>query len=184
MTTNFKNKGKEASENIITSDLQLVVFKINDEEFGVNINDVKEIIRWTDLTQIPNAEAHIKGVINLRGSIVVINDLAMKLGLPSKQIDDETRILVIDVDGITVGMIVDSATEVLRLKKEQVRNTPNIISNNIDKNYVEGIGVLNEYRLLTLLNVSKVLGNDNQDHMKNIHQKAQTFLEGNKEKPP
>lgn len=159
MSTNLIGQEKEASEKIITSDLQLVVFKINNEEFGVNINDVKEIIRWTNLTQIPNAEPYIKGVINLRGSIVVINDLAMKLGLPPKQIDDETRILVVDIEGSTVGMIVDSATEVLRLKKEQVRNAPEIISKNMNQNYVDGVGVLNEHRLLTLLNLSKVLGN-------------------------
>ena len=156
MSTNLEPDQKESSENIITSDLQLVIFKINGEEFGVNISDVKEIIRWTNVTNIPNTEPYIKGVINLRGNIVVINDLAMKLGLPSKQLDDETRILVVEVEGNTVGMIVDSANEVLQIKKENVQNAPDIVMKNTNQNFVEGVGVLNENRLLTLLNLSKV----------------------------
>lgn len=136
---------------------QLVIFKIADEEFGVNINEVKEIIRWEEVTRIPNAAAYIKGVINLRGSIIVVNDLAMKLGLPSKEIDDDTRILVVEVGDNTVGMIVDSATEVLRLPEEKIREAPSMITSNINHNYIEGVGLLDEKRLLTLLDLSKVL---------------------------
>jgi purine-binding chemotaxis protein CheW len=138
------------------SEQQLVVFKVANEEFGVNINKVKEIIRWEEVTRIPNSASYIKGVINLRGNIIVVNDLAMKLGLPSKQVDDNTRILVVEVGSSTVGMIVDSATEVLRLEGEKIREAPSIITSNIDRNYIEGVGLLNEKRLLTLLDLSKV----------------------------
>jgi purine-binding chemotaxis protein CheW len=140
------------------NDRQLVIFKIAGEEFGVDINEVKEIIRWTDVTRIPNTEVFIKGVINLRGSIVVVNDLAMKLGLPSKEIDDDTRILVVEVGSNTVGMIVDSATEVLRLDEDRVKDAPSMIKSGIDNNYIDGVGVLSEDRLLTLLDLSKVMG--------------------------
>jgi len=95
---------KDASAS---EDRQLVIFKIAGEEFGVDINEVKEIIRWEEVTRIPNTESYIKGVINLRGSIVVVNDLAMKLGLPSKTVDDDTRILVVEVNGNIIGMVVD-----------------------------------------------------------------------------
>jgi len=138
-------------------DRQLVIFKIAGEEFGVDINEVKEIIRWTDVTRIPNTESYIKGVINLRGSIVVVNDLAMKLGLPSKEIDDDTRILVVEVGSNTVGMIVDSATEVLRLDADKVKDAPSMITSGIDSNYIDGVGVLSEDRLLTLLDLAKVM---------------------------
>jgi len=138
-------------------DRQLVIFKIAGEEFGVDINEVKEIIRWTDVTRIPNTESYIKGVINLRGSIVVVNDLAMKMGLPSKEIDDDTRILVVEVGANTVGMIVDSATEVLRLDAEKVKAAPSMITSNIDSNFIDGVGVLSEDRLLTLLDLAKVM---------------------------
>jgi len=139
------------------ADRQLVIFKIAGEEYGVDINEVKEIIRWEDVTRIPNTESYIKGVINLRGSIVVVNDLAMKLGLPSKEVDDDTRILVVEVDGNTVGMVVDSATEVLRLEGEKVQDAPDMITSGIDQNYIDGVGVLDEKRLLTLLDLSKVM---------------------------
>jgi purine-binding chemotaxis protein CheW len=138
------------------SEQQLVVFKLANEEFGVNINKVKEIIRWEEVTRIPNSASYIKGVINLRGNIIVVNDLAMKLGLPSKQVDDKTRILVVEVGNNTVGMIVDSATEVLRLEGEKIRDAPSLVTSNIDRNYIEGVGLLNEKRLLTLLDLSKV----------------------------
>ena len=143
-----------------SDDRQLVIFKIAGEEFGVDINEVKEIIRWTDVTRIPNTEIFIKGVINLRGSIVVVNDLAMKIGLPSKEIDDVTRILVVEVENNTVGMIVDSATEVLRLEGDKVKAAPSMITSGIDNNFIDGVGVLSEHRLLTLLNLSKILGKD------------------------
>ena len=143
------NRGGEAR--------QLVIFKIAGEEFGVDINEVKEIIRWEEVTRIPNTESYIKGVINLRGSIVVVNDLAMKLGLSSKPVDDDTRILVVEVGGNTVGMVVDCATEVLRLEGKKVQEAPDMITSGIDNNYIQGVGIINEKRLLTLLDLTKVM---------------------------
>jgi purine-binding chemotaxis protein CheW len=135
----------------VFNEQQLVVFELAGEEFGVNINKVKEIIRWEEVTRIPNTPSYIKGVINLRGNIIVVNDLAMKLGLPSKNIDDNTRILVVEVGNNTIGMIVDSATEVLRLEGEKLRDAPSMITSNINQNYIQGVGLLSEKRLLTLL---------------------------------
>lgn len=147
---------------------QLVVFSLAGEEFGVHINKVKEIIRWEEVTRIPNTPSYIKGVINLRGNIIVVNDLAMKLGLQSKAVDDNTRILVVEVGNNTVGMIVDSATEVLRLEGEKIRNAPSVITSNINQNYIQGVGLLSEKRLLTLLDLSKVFD------LKEIEQITQT----------
>lgn len=148
---------KQTARDRALNEQQLVVFKVADEEFGVDINEVKEIIRWEEVTRIPNSPSYIKGVINLRGSIIVVNDLAMKLGMPSKNIDDDTRILVVEVGDSTVGMVVDSATEVLRLPGEKIKEAPSIVTDSIDTNYIEGVGVLDEERLLTLLDLGKVL---------------------------
>jgi len=154
------------------TDRQLVIFKIAGEEFGVDINEVKEIIRWEEVTRIPNTESYIKGVINLRGSIVVVNDLAMKLGLPSKSVDDDTRILVVEVGGSTVGMVVDSATEVLRLEGKKVQDAPEMITSGIDQNYIEGVGVLDEKRLLTLLDLTKVMASNDYEKIRMVQQDA------------
>jgi len=158
---------------------QLVVFKVGNEEFGVDINEVREINRWEEVTRIPNSAAYIKGVINLRGNIIVVTDLAMKLGMPSKDIDDDTRILVVDVgDNQTVGMVVDSATEVLRISGEKIRDAPSMITSNIDSDYIEGVGLLDEKRLLTLLDLAKVL--ESKDYEKIM--KAQKISEQNMKK--
>ena len=158
---------------------QLVVFKVGNEEFGVDINEVREINRWEEVTRIPNSAAYIKGVINLRGNIIVVTDLAMKLGMPSKEIDDDTRILVVDVgDNQTVGMVVDSATEVLRISGEKIRDAPSMITSNIDSDYIEGVGLLDEKRLLTLLDLAKVL--ESKDYEKIM--KAQKISEQNMKK--
>jgi len=163
MPTGIEEKTAEKED---LQEQQLVVFKIAEEEFGVDINEVKEIMRWEDVTRIPNSAAYIKGVINLRGNIIVVNDLAMKLGLPSKEVDDDTRILVVEVKDNTVGMIVDSATEVLRLPGDKIREAPSMVTSNIDNNYIEGVGLLDEKRLLTLLDLTKVL--ESKDYEKII----------------
>ena len=168
---------QESFEKHGTSDRQLVIFKIAGEEFGVDINEVKEIIRWEEVTRIPNTERYIKGVINLRGSIVVVNDLAMKLGLPSKEVDDDTRILVVEVDGNTVGMVVDSATEVLHIEGKKVQDAPEMITSGIDHNYIDGVGLLDEHRLLTLLDLSKVMLSDDYEKILKAQQDAQQHLE-------
>jgi len=166
--------GKKEVENKKTfNEQQLVVFKIAGEEFGVNINKVKEIIRWEEVTRIPNTASHIKGVINLRGNIIVVNDLAMKLGLPSKPVDDDTRILVVEVAKNTIGMIVDSATEVMRLSGEKIREAPSMITTNINHNYIEGVGLLDEKRLLTLLDLAKVLESTDNEQILNVQKTAE-----------
>jgi purine-binding chemotaxis protein CheW len=167
-----------------TNDRQLVIFKIAGEEFGVDINEVKEIIRWEDVTRIPNTESYIKGVINLRGSIVVVNDLAMKLGLPSKDVDEDTRILVVEVDGNTVGMVVDSATEVLRLEGEKVQDAPDMITSGIDHNYIDGVGLLDEKRLLTLLDLSKVMVSKDYEKILQAQKEAQKHMQKSNSKEP
>ena len=155
---------------------QLVIFKIAKEEFGVDINKVKEIIRWEEVTRIPNTLPYIKGVINLRGNIIVVNDLAMKLGLPSKTVDDNTRILVVEVEKNTIGMIVDSATEVMRLSGEKIREAPSMITTNINHNYIEGVGLLDEKRLLTLLDLAKVLESTDYEQISKAQKIAENTI--------
>ena len=144
---------------------QFIVFKLAGEEFAVKIDEVKEVIRWGDVTRIPNTSPYIKGVLNLRGSVIVINDLAMKLGLPSKDTDDDTKILVIGVGDDIVGMVVDSATEVIRMDIDKIEKTPSMIESNINHDYIEGIGVMDEKRLVTLLDLAKVLGSNDYEQI-------------------
>jgi len=167
---------KEGSE-----ERQIVIFNLGKEEFGVNINEVREIIRMEQITKIPNTAAYIEGVINLRGGIIVVIDLAMKLGLPDKEVDNNTRIIVIEVDKNTVGMVVDSATEVLRLRANQVEPAPAVITQKIDSDYIEGVGILDE-RLLILLDLAKVLQAKEIEHIQQVQKSTHTVAEAKAEK--
>ena len=157
-----------------TEERQIVGFNLGNEEFGVNIDEVREIIRMEQITKIPNTAAYIQGVINLRGGIIVVIDLAMKLGLASKSADKNTRIIVIEVGSNTIGMVVDSATEVLRLNGNQIEPAPAVITRKIDSDYIEGVGILNE-RLLILLDLAKVL---EAKEIESIRQSQKSALSG------
>lgn len=137
--------------------IHVVVFRLGREEFGVRIDQVKEIIELKHITRMPKAPSFIEGVINLRGEVIAVIDLAKQFDLSSaSERGEETRIIVIDVDDNVVGMIVDAVPEVLRIPVENIEPTPALIESKIDTRYIEGIGKLEE-RLFVLLNLSKVL---------------------------
>lgn len=150
---------------------QVVVFALGEEEFGVDISEVREIIKIEQFTKIPDTEGFIKGVINLRGGIIVIIDLAMKLGLKGKETDKNTRILVVEIGENVTGMVVDSATEVLTLNRDLVQPAPAIITKKIGASYIEGVAVLGD-RLLIVLDLAKLLGKEEIKTVIDVGQKA------------
>ncbi|OQX81139.1 MAG: chemotaxis protein CheW [Candidatus Omnitrophica bacterium 4484_70.1] len=137
-------------------EIQLVSFKIGEEEFGVPINQVKEIVRLVHITPVPKAPSFIEGVVNLRGQILAVIDLAKRLQLKGKSRSEKTRIIVVELNNNTVGMIVDEVSEVLRLPKENFEETPEIITTQIKQRYLKGVGKLGE-RLLILIDLNQVL---------------------------
>ncbi len=134
---------------------QFVIFKLGDEEYGVNILQVKTIERLMEITRVPKAPDFVEGVINLRGEVVPVIDLRKRFELPERTNTDNTRIIIVSIEGITVGMIVDSATEVLQISEESIDPAPSIIGS-IDSDYIDGVGKI-DGRLLILLNLKKVL---------------------------
>lgn len=140
----------------VSDEIQIVVFSVGDEEFGVNINEIREIIRIPNITKVPDVESYVEGVINLRGGIVVILDLCKKLNLTAKEADKNSRILVVDTGQNQFGMIVDSATEVLRLTKDQIQTDFSKVAKTNNKEYLQGVGVLGD-RLLLLLDLAKMV---------------------------
>jgi purine-binding chemotaxis protein CheW len=136
-------------------EVQLVVFKLGNEEYGVDITQVREIIKMKEITRIPNAPEFVEGVINLRGQITSVTDLRKRLGIGAHENNEQTRIIIVELDKSTIGMIVDSVSEVLRLNKEDVDSTPSMAAN-VDTKYIRGVGKLKD-RLLILLDLNKVL---------------------------
>jgi purine-binding chemotaxis protein CheW len=143
-----KPKGKE---------IQLVIFRLRDEEFGVDIGSVLEISRVLDITHIPQAPGFIEGVINLRGQVIAVVDLARQFSLkPQAQLPKTARIIVVKVSDETIGLIVDEVPEVLRIAEENIEPTPEIIQTEIKRDYIKGVGKLGD-RLVILLDIDKVL---------------------------
>ena len=134
--------------------LQLVSFKLGEEEFGVDILKVQEINRLVDITKVPRAPSFVEGVINLRGKVIPIIDLRKRFGLDMKERDKDTRIVVVDIEGSIMGMIVDAVSEVLRLPASTIEPAPEIATS-IDSEYIRGVAKL-EDRLLIFLDLSKV----------------------------
>jgi len=161
--TSFDEQKKEAAEL-----LQLVSFFIGSEEFGVDIHYVQEINRMSQVTKVPNAPAFIDGVINLRGRVIPVIDLRLRLGMPKKEADRNTRIIVMEVTGKTVGFIVDSVNEVLRISKE-VTEAPPELAVGVNSEYIKAVGKL-EDRLLILIDLEKILSKDENLELQPIQQ--------------
>ena len=139
----------------MSKELHLVGFRIGRETFGVPISLVHEIVRVPDITAVPDAPDYIEGVINLRGKIVSIVDLRKRFGEKEISRHKKNRILVVEVESKMVGLIVDAASEVLRLPADQIDVPPDIFEEG-ELNYVTGVGKLKE-RLIILVDLSKIL---------------------------
>ncbi len=140
--------------------LQLVTFSIGGEEFGVEILKVQEIVRSMEITKVPNAPAFVEGVVNLRGKVIPIIDMRMRFGLDHKAHDSQTRIIVINMNEVITGFVVDSVSEVLRLPKSTIEPPPPVIAG-IESEYISGVGKL-EDRLLILLDMDSLLSGKEQ----------------------
>ena len=147
--------------------LQLVTFKLENDEFGVDILRVQEINRMMNITKIPNAPTFTEGVINLRGKIIPIIDLRKKLGFVSRVYDKSTRIIVVELDGIVLGFVVDSVSEVLRIPRDIIEPPPSIIGN-VESDFIEGVGKLQD-RLLILLELKKIFTNTERKGIEKIN---------------
>jgi len=138
------------------NEVQLVVFKLGREEYGVSILQVQEIKRIMDITRVPHSPDYIKGVINLRGSVLPVIDLKNRLSLPPADYTDDTRIIIVRVEDITVGLIVDGVSEVTTLAAENIE-PPNNVASGVSAQYLSGVGKQDE-KLLILLNLAAIVG--------------------------
>jgi purine-binding chemotaxis protein CheW len=138
----------------------LVCFRIGKETFGVDIFAVREIVRVQDVTKIPGAPEFVLGVINLRGRIITVVDLRRQMGFAPSDVTPTSRILVIHLDGVSVGFLVDAATSVIKVPGDAIDPPPDMIGG-IKADFLEGVAKL-EGRLAILLNLRKVLTSGQQ----------------------
>ena len=147
---------------------QLVSFVVENEEFGVDILNVQEIIRTVEITRVPKSPEFVEGVINLRGKIVPVIDLRKRFGIAEKKHDAETRIIVVELPDKVVGFLVDKVKEVIRVEKSVIEPPPELTTS-INANYITGVAKLQD-RLLILLDLDKVLSSDEQVRLAEIAQ--------------
>jgi len=134
---------------------QFVVFRLDDEEYGVNIRKVTTIEKLMTIARVPKTPDYVKGVINLRGEIIPIMDLRTRLKMAAIEETDDTRIIIIRIDDISLGIIVDAVMEVLQLDENSIESISGM-SNDSEMDYIYGVGKVCD-RIVTLLNIEKLI---------------------------
>ena len=150
-------KAASAASNKALDEEQFVSFLVEDEEFAVDIQQVQEIIRMTDITRVPQTPDYVEGMINLRGSVLPVLDMRKRFGMEAKEATEATSILVVDVNGDKTGVIVDDVREVLRLSRDAIEPPPPVIAG-VDAAFIRGVGKRGAgKRMLILLDLQRVV---------------------------
>ena len=140
-------------------ELKFILFALAGEEYGVNVSQVKTIERMVPISRVPKTPAFVKGVFNLRGVVVPVIDLRERFGLEQAQYTDDTRIIIVSAGDMEVGLIADSANDVVDLDSGMIEDPPEIVGG-IKAKYLRGVAKLPDDRLLILLNLEEVLNRD------------------------
>lgn len=134
---------------------EFVTFRLNQEYYGINIQNVENIEKVLPITRVPYTQNYIKGVVNLRGIIVPVVDLRARFGLEPKPVSEETRIIIVNLDENKIGMLVDSSSEVLQITDEDIDAAPNV-KKEINNEFIKNIGKKSG-RIIMLIDLYKVL---------------------------
>lgn len=137
---------------------QWVTFRLEDEIYGINVMQVQEVLRMTDIAPVPGAPGFVLGIINLRGNVVTIIDLRRRIKLPPTVPTEHTRILIVETHGLAIGLMVDSIAEVVNLQREDVDSAPSA-GNDESKRYIQGVYSTDE-ELIILLELDKLIDSE------------------------
>lgn len=148
-----------------STEVQIVIFKLGLEEYGVEIVQVKEIINLTEVTPLPQASSSVEGVINLRGQIIPIINIKKHLELAVQEYSSEARVIVVEVDKQLLGVKVDEAVEVLRLDVSSIQALPEVVTQVKNQNFIVGVGKVDD-RLIVMLNLTRILGSEEIEEIK------------------
>lgn len=163
-------KEKE-KDKISREDKQLVIFKLGEEEFGVDILKVSEIEKLDQgVTRVPKAPQFVEGVINLRGEIIPIIDLRKRFGLVAREIGFDSRVMIVEVNGNRVGMMVDSVMEVTRINSASIETAP-AITKGVDSYYLNGVAKIGD-RLIILLDLERALSDEESSELGKLKTEA------------
>lgn len=145
----------EQEEQEIDQVTQWVTFMLEGEKYGIDVMHVKEVLRNIDIAPVPGAPDFVLGIINLRGNVVTVIDTRSRFGLMTKEVDDNTRVIVIETDEQTVGILVDAIAEVADIPVSGIEVTPNV-GNSETSRYIQGVYSAKE-SLIILVDITKML---------------------------
>lgn len=135
--------------------LQYVTFKLDDETYGINVMQIQEVLRYTEIAPVPGAPDYVLGIINLRGNVVTVIDTRKRFGLSEADMTDHTRVVVLEVEGQVIGILVDSVAEVVYLKQSEIETAPNV-GNDESARFIQGVCNKNG-ELIILVEFEKML---------------------------
>jgi purine-binding chemotaxis protein CheW len=134
---------------------QFVTFILMEEVYGINVMQVQEVLRVTEIAPVPGAPSYVLGIVNLRGNVVTVIDTRKRFGLPSVEVSDNSRIIVIESEKQVVGILVDAVAEVVELREDEIDAAPNVGTEESSR-YIQGVAT-QEGRLLILVDLNKLL---------------------------
>jgi purine-binding chemotaxis protein CheW len=162
------SNNKNPSNKVTAGDdvLQWVTYKLGEETYGINVMQVQEVLRYTEIAPVPGAPEYVLGIINLRGNVVTVIDTRSRFGLPASDISDNSRIVIIESDDQVVGIMVDSVAEVVYLRSSEIDSAPNVGTEESAK-FIQGVSN-RDGQLLILVDLNKLLSDDEWDEITNI----------------
>lgn len=162
----MSDERRNVNDTIDSSDevLQWVTFKLDSETYGINVMQVQEVLRYTEIAPVPGAPGYVLGIINLRGNVVTVIDTRSRFGLETAEITDNTRVVIIESEKQVIGILVDSVAEVVYLKKSEIDLAPNV-GNDESAKFIQGVSN-RDGELLILVDLNKLLTDDEWDELK------------------
>ncbi len=146
--------------------LQWVTFRLAGETYGINVMQVQEVLRYTEIAPVPGAPTYVLGIINLRGNVVTVLDTRQRFGLPEGEVTEQTRIVIIEAEQHVVGILVDSVSEVVYLRESEIEATPNVGSDDSAK-FIQGVCHKND-ELMILVDLNKLLSGAEWSEMESL----------------
>ncbi|MBR9787923.1 MAG: chemotaxis protein CheW [Vibrionaceae bacterium] len=146
--------------------LQWVTFQLEEETYGINVMQVREVLRYTEIAPVPGAPDYVLGIINLRGNVVTVIDTRSRFGLVEGEVTDNTRIIVIESERQVIGILVDSVAEVVYLRSSEIDTTPSVGTDESAK-FIQGVSN-RDGKLLILVDLNKLLTEDEWDDMAHL----------------
>jgi len=146
--------------------LQWVTFRLEEETYGINVMQVQEVLRYTEIAPVPGAPDYVLGIINLRGNVVTVIDTRARFGLMPGEVSDNSRIVIIEAEKQVIGILVDSVAEVVYLKTSEIDSAPNVGTDESAK-FIQGVSN-REGELLILVDLNKLMTDEEWDEISDI----------------